>query len=217
MGSNAPANNHRFVRKLRSACRLIQAGPRAVAGALFRVERFVVYQANPERIPLPDAIPGARIEKLTVEDLNSLPQNRPEVVEQLEYIRRRGCLNAYAVRVDGQIAHSSWVMTPELERNYPIKNVLLRAGEVEITHCITLEEYRGRGLYPFAIRSICQIEAKRGTKRVFMITNVLNTASQRGMQKAGLTFSGKIIRLISPQFPESCSVTFRGHRWRRLR
>jgi RimJ/RimL family protein N-acetyltransferase len=146
-----------------------------------------------------------------------LPSNRTEVIEQLDYVRRRGCVSAYAVHLNGHIAHISWVMTSELERDYPIKNVKLRAREVEITHCITLEEYRGMGLYPYAIRSICQLEAERGTRRVFMITNVRNKSSQRGMQKAGLTYCGRIIRLASSALPDHYSVTWRGHRWKVFR
>jgi hypothetical protein len=201
-------------RKARTAIRLMRTNPAGVLGTLVSSECYVVYSADPRQVPPPEVIPGASFERLADDMLlASLPAEREETALQREYLRRRGFVNAYAVRLDGTVAHVSWLITPELERHYPIKVVKLRPLESEITNCVTLKEFRGRGLYPYAIRKLCQMEAARGTSRVFMVTSVKNIASQRGMQKAGLSYQGRVVRLIFRQFLADRSISFRGHRW----
>ena len=48
-----------------------------------------------------------------------------------------------------------------------------------------------------------------------MICDVRNVASQRGMQKAGLTPHGRIFRLAFNYLPGETVFTLRGHRWMR--
>lgn len=210
--ASGPSRRAVVARKARSAWRDLRTNPTDLRRALVRIDHYVVHGADPNLVPAPDPIPGAVLAKLTDDDLAALPASRPEVADQLACLRRRGFNNAYAVRLQGEVAHISWIITSELEYGYPIRNVKLRERESEITHCVTLPEYRGRGLYPFAIRGLCRIEAARGTKRLFMITNIKNKASQRGMEKAGLVRRGRIFRVYSPQL-EGLTVTFRGHRW----
>ena len=127
--------------------------------------------------------------------------------------RQFGFNDAFAVFRDRELAHIAWLISAEHDRVLQDRNVKLRAGEAEITHCLTLPEFRGQGLYPFAIRSLCQVAKERGIQRVFMITNVHNKASQRGIEKAGFTQCGKIVRSVFSFLPEGAAVTYRGHRW----
>jgi hypothetical protein len=208
--------SHHLSRKISTAISLLkERGLFGLLKPLIGLERFVVYSADPATVAPPEEIPNACLFALSVNDLRELAHDCPDVQLQLDYVQRHGFISAYAVRFKGHVAHISWVMTAELECNYPIKNVKLRPGEVEITHCVTFENFRGQSLYPYAIRSICQLEAARGTKRVFMITNCNNLSSQRGMQKAGLYYNGGIARIIFPQLPTQYYLTLRGHRWTR--
>jgi hypothetical protein len=70
------------------------------------------------------------------------------------------------------------------DHDSPGSFVGLKEGEVEITHCFTFPQFRKLGIYPYAIRSLCQIAAQNRIRRVFMITNVKNIASQQGIEKA---------------------------------
>jgi RimJ/RimL family protein N-acetyltransferase len=103
-------------------------------------------------------------------------------------------------------------VTYEHDRLSKRRNVKLRPREAEITHCQTPSEYRGKGYYPFAIRSLFRVAAELGIKRVFMITNAANEPSQRGIKKAGLTRQGSIRCLILPWRQKGRGLTLRTFR-----
>jgi RimJ/RimL family protein N-acetyltransferase len=177
-----------------------------------RLERYVVYSTDPNTIK-PYDVEGAVLKKLSDEELASLPTDQDFLKEQVERLDKLGFNGAYGVYYKDQLANISWLITSEHDRMINPRNVKLKQGEAEITHCVTLPEFRGLGLYPFAIRSLCEVAAGMGAKRVFMITNVNNLASQRGMQKAGLSLRGKITRLVFSYLPGEAALTYRGHRW----
>jgi len=61
------------------------------------------------------------------------------------------------------------------------------ADEAEITHCVTLPEFRGRQIYPYVISYLFDVARSRGIREIFMVTKHDNIASQKGILKAGLT------------------------------
>jgi ribosomal protein S18 acetylase RimI-like enzyme len=200
-------------KKLFTTLRLLRHDRRGLLRHLLgRVERYVVYSTDPRAIQASD-IEGAVLKKLSDEELASLPVDQDFLKEQVERLSRLGFNDAYGVYYKDQLAHISWLITSEHDRVIKPRNVKLKAGEAEITNCVTLPEFRGLGLYAFAIRSLCEVAAGAGAKRVFMITNVNNLASQRGMQKAGLSSHGKILRVAFSYLPNEAGFTYRGHRW----
>lgn len=178
-----------------------------------RLERYVVYSCDPAALPPPAEVEGAVFRKLTDEELAGLPSDRDFLRAQSERLRKLKYNDAYAVFCDGRLAHISWLIAAENDRRNPVRNLKLRDGEAEITHCVTLPEFRGLGLYPFAIRSLCRVAVAAGIRRVYMICDVRNLASQRGMQKAGLVPHGRIFRLFFSYLPGQAGITLRGHRW----
>jgi RimJ/RimL family protein N-acetyltransferase len=202
-------------KKLGTAARLLRNDPVGFLTYLGgRLEQYVVYAANPATIPPPESMAGVAVEKLSDQALRSLPTGRSELRQHVERLHQLRFNAAYAVRRHQTLAHISWLVMAEHDRTLSVRNVKLRDGEAEITHCVTLPEFRGQGLYPFAIRSLCQAARQRSVRRVFMITNVNNVASQRGIEKAGFTRQGRIIRLVFPYLSENAGLTYRGHRWR---
>ena len=200
-------------KKLFTTLRLLRHDRRGLLRHLLgRVERYVVYSTDPSTMKAPD-VQDTVLRKLSDEELASLPVEQDFLKEQVERLSRWGFNDAYGVYYKDQLAHISWLITSEHDRLIKPRNVKLRAGEAEITNCVTLPEFRGLGLYPFAIRSLCVVAAGAGAKRVFMITNVNNLASQRGMQKAGLSPHGKILRVAFSYLPNESGFTYRGHRW----
>jgi RimJ/RimL family protein N-acetyltransferase len=201
-------------KKLGTAAALVREDPMALVTLGGRVEKFVAYAADPRTIPLPEPADGVSVHQLSRDATSTLPLDRPEVRLEIERFERLDFKGAYVVSDNGRVAHLAALVTAEQDRGLPVRNVKLDSGEAEITHCLTLPEFRGRGIYPFAIRSLCRIAAERGITRVFMITALDNEASQRGIEKAGFRRTGTIVRLVSPYLPGARSLTFRGHRWR---
>ncbi len=203
----------RVVRQARTAVRLAAREPGTLARSAVRVDRFVVYAADPRTTAGSAAVPHLRAEKLSDADLQRLADGDGDLAEELR--RRRGLpFNAaYAVLDGDEVAHVAWLVTPDEDRLVRGSNVGLRDGEAEITHCFTPEAFRGRGVYAFAIRALCGIAAARGIRRVVMITNVRNVASQRGIEKAGLRRCGSIVRVALPWLSDRASVALRPFRW----
>ncbi len=201
-------------RKLGSAIQHLRENPvgllRYITG---QVERYVAYTADPGRIAPPEPLADVVLEKVSNDALARLAASYSGSRIHWERARRLGFNDAYAVYIKGQLAHISWLVTADHDRRCPVRNVKLRPGEAEIGPCTTLPQYRGRSLYPYAIRCLCQIAAGQGIRRIWMITSSTNTASQRGIEKGGLVRRGSILRVVFPYLAGEPAVTFRGHRW----
>jgi len=63
--------------------------------------------------------------------------------------------------------------------------VALAAGDCVIGPCVTAPSYRGRGIYPMVLAAICRDRRRLGQRRAYMVVNVDNHASIRGIEKAG--------------------------------
>lgn len=154
-----------------------------------RLTRYFVFSQDLHR-PVPvDSVEGAEFRKLDEVDLRAIadPAFRDK---QIDRLARFGTNYAYGVVVDRRIAHISWLLPPAAIRIETPAVLLPVDGDAEITACETLPEYRGRGLYPFAIGELLNVAHAQGVRRVFMKTHRHNAASQAGIRKAGLRLSG---------------------------
>jgi hypothetical protein len=204
-----------LTKKASTAVRLLRQDPlaflRYLAGSC---ERFDLFAADTNRVPSPPAIEGTRFEKLSDETLCRLSQERSELRVHGERASRLGFNSAYGIFCGPHLAHISWLMLPQDDRRLPIRYVELKPAEAEITHCLTLPEFRGRGLYPYAIANLCRVARGYGAKRVFMTVPAGNVSSRRGVEKAGLISEGRIVRIMLPYLPGQPGLIWRGHRWR---
>jgi hypothetical protein len=189
---------------------------RELPNCVSRVERYFAYSIDPQRVLAPTPCPGIELRKLTDDELYTLAHTYDELEHTRSVIANTSYNDAFGVFVDGALAHIAWLITADHDALNERRNVKLRAGEAEITHCHTLQAFRGRGVYPFAIRTLSKQAAQVGVFRVFMITNVSNTASQRGIVKAGLEPIGRIVRWMMPPLGDRAALTLRTHRRHRV-
>jgi RimJ/RimL family protein N-acetyltransferase len=202
-------------RKLGTAAALLRKDPVSFVRRLGgRWEKYVAYVAVPNDIPVPEPIEGVSVQELSRESSATLPLEQADVRRQMDRYEALDFKGAYVVWRRSRVAHLTALVTAEQDRHLPVRIVKLDSREAEITHCVTLPEFRGQGMYPFAIRTLCRIACERGIQRVFMITGFDNEASQRGIEKAGFKRGGTIVRLVLPYWAGEKSMTFRGHRWR---
>jgi hypothetical protein len=200
-----------FKRRVRSVLQAVRSDPRSLLDAVVRSESYVVYAADPRTITVPALAPGHVVREMTAEELQALAKD-----EDFGYSARKlGTLSAesaHGLWVDGKLAHLAWLVDAAQDARLPVRNAKLHEGEREITHCVTARAFRGKGLYPIAIAQLCGRAASVGAERVMMITGRDNTASQRGIEKAGFRREGAVLRVFSPRRP-GWSLTWRGHRW----
>lgn len=203
-------------RKLTTAAHLLrhdaQGLRRIVTGT---INYWCVFSTTTSDISPVEIPEGTSFRKLADEELSTLGLATELREEQLQRMKTFGANTAYAVFVAGRIGHISWLVTDELERRQPPRFVGLETDEAEITGCVTLPDFRGQGLYPIAIRSLCQIARERGIQTVFMKTLPTNVASQRGIEKAGLRRHARIVQWVLPFQPHRQGLIIRGHRWLR--
>ncbi len=197
-------------RKLGIAARMIHDDPlnffRFFGG---KVIRRLVYSALTSEIASPEIIDGIEFRKLSDAELGTLPPNEELRREQLKRLQRMGFNGAYGVFYQGHLAHISWLVTSNQKLSRHLK---LAKDEAEITGCVTVANMRGHGIYPFAIRSIAQRATSCGIRRIFMKTRPFNTASQRGMEKAGLRLQGQTLHFYLPYLPQITGLIFRRFR-----
>lgn len=69
-------------------------------------------------------------------------------------------------------------------------SVPIGSGNAFIYRCFTHPEFRGRGIYPAALHFLCAHLAASGFKRAFIDHHVRNTASGKGILRAGFRTAG---------------------------
>jgi RimJ/RimL family protein N-acetyltransferase len=90
-------------------------------------------------------------------------------------------------RLEG-IQHISWIYY----QSDPNRILCLGEREAEVKYALTLPRFRGRGLYPRTLKAICGYLAGRGYRRLFICVHKDNTASIRGIERAGFKRVGQI-------------------------
>jgi GNAT superfamily N-acetyltransferase len=91
----------------------------------------------------------------------------------------------FLVLDDTTVLHSSWVTTAAAWTREVQRYFCPPAGEAYIYESFTRSEVRGRGIYPFALESICRLLASRGIRRVWVGVEDGNEPSLRAITKAG--------------------------------
>lgn len=92
----------------------------------------------------------------------------------------------FLVFVGGKIAHTSWVSLGHQGAVYDALFSSLDFGNAGyIGPCNTFEQFRGTGLYPFVLTNIFQVIVEHKVNRAVISTRNNNSASIRGIVKAG--------------------------------
>lgn len=86
-------------------------------------------------------------------------------------------------RSEAQIVTFGWVT--QSNRSIGATKLLDAPGRLYFYNFHTLKEYRGRGLYPALLLSMRQILSEEGASEFIIDVNTRNTASTRGVEKAG--------------------------------
>ena len=95
---------------------------------------------------------------------------------------------------NNRIGHISWVYY----KNDPNRMINLRGNEAEIKYSLTMEEHRGKGLFPAVLIEIQRHLKRNGYSRVYISVNEGNAPAITGVLKAGFACVGRVmfIRLM---------------------
>lgn len=133
-----------------------------------------------------------------IKESNSLNEYQDSLYKLIVYsfpsgikkIDKRKFHKVYVVYDDNKIIHMSYVFKNNLlSRQLGFKNYFT------IGDCVTLPEYRGKGIYPNVLKKIV---ADFSTENLVMFVNKTNLSSIKGIEKGGfkLAFHFKMLRIL---------------------
>ncbi|MBO7127393.1 hypothetical protein J6W78_07575 [bacterium] len=159
-----------------------------IKNLLKRLKRFVwlnqtelLYIHSGKIVCCGSAAAVIKIEKVTLENVDDAKSFQSE-----NYIRffrnflKKGAVGYYAYK-DGVCVHRSWVFEQKMQIHSLVAEPLLE-NQVYIAWCETAAFARGLGIYPQVLSRIVQ---DYSAKQIFIAVNKNNTASIRGIEKAG--------------------------------
>jgi hypothetical protein len=199
-------------KKVNAAIQSFRSDPLgAIRDLLGRTDKYCVYFCSPQKFAGCPSPAGVAFRKISDSELLEAASRHVEMGMYKERYEKLSINDAYGVFVEGVLAHVSWLVPADHDRLNNERNVALRSDEAEITHAVTLDSYRNRGLYSYAIQCLVAICREKGIRRVYMITGNDNFASRKGIEKAGLRSAGRIWR-VRYRHLGGRSFAIRGHR-----
>jgi RimJ/RimL family protein N-acetyltransferase len=189
------------VRRFHSAWSLLSRdGPgclvRELAKKIATLETYTAF-----RLDLLDEIPPASAElsldirRATERDFAQFRSLPHPFSRHAQFYDRFGIDECYLAFWRGAIAHIAWVYYPEQSKKHPTPFRILRPDEAAIANCVTMREFRGKGVYPAVIRTLLEDLKKQGYRHCYMYIDVNNDASRRGVLKLGFRPAGRSWRL----------------------
>jgi hypothetical protein len=159
------------------------------------IKRIQLYRHSLETIPSIEPNIPCDVTALTEPDLPRLHEVWPVPLNEMKARLQRGDL-CFVASVGDRLAHYSWT---QFAGQHEIRDVgqefTIAPNEAWIYHCRTAAWARGRGIYPFVLVRIEKLCATRGCSSVWIYTDTENTASQRGILKAGFSLYKQLTAL----------------------
>jgi hypothetical protein len=106
--------------------------------------------------------------------------------------RLAGGIRCFVVTSGERIVHATWSTTRAAWTREVRSYFRPPAGDAYVYESFTRAEVRGRGVYPFALRSISSTLAADGSKRLWVAVETDNPASHKAVEKAGFEVAFEI-------------------------
>lgn len=111
--------------------------------------------------------------------------------------------HCFLVEGGGELLHASWVTTGAAWTREVRAYVVPPPGDAYVYESFTSPAARGRGVYPFALRGICEWAAERGLGKVWVAVESANAPSAKAISKGGfepsysITYGRRLGRLTA--------------------
>lgn len=113
----------------------------------------------------------------------SMNENASFEMKSERYIIKNECVKRnktrYYIEIENKVVHESFLF-----KKLHIQKLIRTSGPT-IGDCKTIEEYKGKSIYPYVINYIANQELEKGAKEVFINVSPSNISSIKGIEKAG--------------------------------
>ncbi|MFZ1731197.1 MAG: hypothetical protein WBQ23_01730 [Bacteroidota bacterium] len=92
----------------------------------------------------------------------------------------------------GEIVFIAWVERKSLRIDELAWRWNLQDAEAVVYDVVTMDAWRGRGIYPAALRRLCGLLAEDGIRHLWIYAEEENSSSLRGIEKALFEYRGSI-------------------------
>ncbi len=127
-------------------------------------------------------------------NVHDFPWGAHPMQEFLDQYRQRFAsgTRAWIGMDDDRVAFSSWVEEHRLYIDELHSTWKLAPPDAVVYDVVTMPEYRGRGIYPDALRRLCGRLAEEGLRHLWIYAEEKNESSLRGIAKADFEYHGSI-------------------------
>lgn len=169
--------------------RLAAARAREWAGSS---ESLVVLLRATTPRPLPDGARGLLLRRLGPADAGTYARSIGTDSETSFRMRLSDGQRCYVVEDAGTVLHASWVTTTAAWTREIRSFVCVQPGDAYVFESFTAPAARGRGVYPFALESVCRALAAEDIGGLWIAVEHSNEPSMRAVRKAGFEQVGEI-------------------------
>lgn len=145
---------------------------------------LVMFTADPLGIE-PREAPGAETRRATPDDGEAYARDVGTDTPGTFRARLSDATGCYVVELNGRLVHASWVTTSTAWTRELRAYIRPPTDHCYIYESFTSPRARGRGIYPFALASICRDAVERGWTRAWVAVEDDNPASLKAVAKAG--------------------------------
>ena len=94
--------------------------------------------------------------------------------------------------VDGELVFTAWIARHRLRVDELAWTWRIAPADAVVYDVVTTEAWRGRGIYPEALRRLAGLLAEEGLRFLWIYAERTNAASIRGIEKAQFAYRGDI-------------------------
>jgi RimJ/RimL family protein N-acetyltransferase len=91
-----------------------------------------------------------------------------------------------------EIVFTAWIQRGKIRIDELALQWIIPANDAVVYDVVTQAEWRGRGIYPEALRRLSGLLAEQGINQLWIYAEEENTASMRGIEKARFEYRGTL-------------------------
>lgn len=178
-----------MIKKLRTRLYRFRISANGFLQGNHKIVTTYIYRHDLDQIPIVSPKVNCRLEEIFEGEISEIHQIWPTSLDKMKQRFDRGD-RCFAVYVDDQIAHYSWVQVGGYHFLQPAgRRMFLLDSEAMFFHVRVASWAQGKGIATFGYTEALRLLKQISTKTALVYTTCDNIASQKSIEKAGWRIS----------------------------